>query len=325
MGLTRGNTEVINIYTNKALTANGLNPISEGFPLGEAWLRLILRLNLAVVIGTGTGPITEGELNLLKGLSFKTSAGEMIYNSIPGRPMYRLDHLRSKAAPPKDAIAAADGTYRVKYNIWFVDPLLARPEDFLLNSGRYNSVQLSLLLGGLADLFTTVGTATLSITCDLLVERVRGVLPKEIHPVEYTEIGLLTPVDPASQQKIDLERSGNLAIKRLMVMASNSATSGVPFSGTPSDTTIDKIGFDTDRGELFNKVPWKVLNSMNKQEYNLEAAMAGYTMIDFCKDGSKMSAVGSGGFSRFRVFWDNGTLSTSLVSAVYDGLRPLKI
>jgi len=324
MGLTRGNTEIITVFQGKPISANGLTSLSEGFPIGEAWVRLILRLNFGIVIGTGTGAITEGELNILKALTFKTSAGEICYNAIPGRPLYRLDHIKSHAAPPKDAIAAADGTYRVQHSLWFVDPILARPEDFLLNTSRYNRLQLDLNMGGLADLFTTVGTATLAITADLLAERIRGLLPKEITPVEYTEIGLLSPVDPASQQKLDLERSADLAIKRILIGAHNSAIAGVPFSGTPSDTTIDKIGFDTDRGELFNKIPWRILNGINKQEYALETAITGIDVIDFAKDGSKMSAVGSGGFSRFRIFWDNGSLSTSQISAVYDGFRPLK-
>lgn len=324
MGLTRGNTEIVNVFIGKAITANGLTPLSEGFPIGEAWTRLILRLNLAIG-GTGfSGAITEGELNILKSLTFKTSAGELCYNAIPGRPLYRLDHVKSHAAPPKDAIADSAGTFRVQYSLWFIDPLLARPEDFLLNTSRYNKFMFDLNMGGLADLYGTVGSATLAITADLLVERVRGILPKEIAPVEYNEVGLLSPVDPASSQKIDIEKSSDLAIKRLLIGSNNSATAGIPFSGTPADTIIDKIGFDTDRGELIQKMPWRILNSLNKQEYALESAIAGMTLIDFCKDGSKMSGVGSGGFSRFRIFWDNGTLSTSQISAVYDGFRGLK-
>jgi len=324
MSITRGNTELVNVFTGRPINLNAPNSFSEGFPLGEAWLKLVLRLNLAIIIGTGTGPISEGELNILKGLTFKTSMAEIGYNAVPGRPLYRLAQVKEGSAPPKDAIAAADGTYRVQYHIWFVDPRMIRPEDFLLDSKRYNRVQLDLNVGGLADLFTTPGTATLTVTADLYIERIRGILPKEISPVEYSEIFIPPPVNPTSQNYVDIERSNDLAIKRLLICAQNSAVLGTPFSGVPADTTIDKIGFDTDRGELFNKVPWRMLNTQNKQDYQLEAAIVGVTIIDFIKDGSKMSAVSGGGFSRFRIFFDNGTLSNSQISIAVEGFRPLK-
>lgn len=324
MSLSRGNTELVNVFTGKALNNGALNSINEGFPLGEAWLRLILRLNIVLTNTTGTTPISEGELSLLKALTLKTSMGEIIYNAVPGRPLYRLDEIKTGTPGVKDAISATAGTFRVQYNLWFVDPLLIRPEDFLLNSIRYNRIQLDLLMGTIADLLGTPGDGAITVTADLYVERIRGILPKEVGPVEYTEVSCPSPVNPSSQQFMDIERSNDLAIKRMMVFAQNSATIGTPFSGTPADTTIDKIGFDTDRGELFNKVFWRMLNSQNKLDYRLASAQTGIALIDFCKDGSKMSAVSGGGFARFRIFWDNGTLSTSQVSCAMEGFRPLK-
>jgi len=324
MSLSRGNTELVNVFTGKALNNGALNSINEGFPLGEAWLRLILRLNIVLTNTTGTTAISEGELNLLKALTLRTSLGEILYNAVPGRPLYRLDEIKSGTPAVKDAISATAGTFRVQYNLWHVDPLLIRPEDFLLNSIRYNRIQLDLLMGTVADLLTVVGDSAITVTADLYIERIRGILPKEVGPVEYSEISIPSPVNPASQQYIDIERSNDLAIKRLMIFAQNSATSGTPFTGTPADTIIDKIGFDTDRGELFNKVFWRMLNSQCKLDYKLASPQTGITVIDFCKDGSKMSAVSGGGFARFRIFWDNGTLSTSQISVALEGFRPLK-
>ncbi len=324
MSLTRGNTELVNIFTGRVMTVGGISSINEGFPLGEAFTKLILRLNIDVVIGTGVGPISEGELNLLKAVTLKTSMGEVLYNAVPGRALWRLDEIKSGQAGVKDSIAAATGIYRSQYALWFIDPLLIRPQDFLLNTMRYNRLQLDIILGTLADLFTTVGTATMSVTADLYAERIRGILNPNIAPVEYTEVSIPSPVNPASQQFTDIERSNDLAIKRISVFSHNAAVSGTPFSGTPADTTIAAIGFDSDRGELFNKVFWRMLNTQNKQDFKLPSPQVGITHIDFCKDGSKMSAVSGGGFSRFRVFWDNGVLSTSQISIVVEGFRPLK-
>lgn len=113
MSLSRGNTELVNVFTGKTLNNGALNSINEGFPLGEAWLRLILRLNIVLTNTTGTTPISEGELNLLKALSLKTSLGELLYNAVPGRPLYRLDELKSGQPGVKDAISATAGTFRV--------------------------------------------------------------------------------------------------------------------------------------------------------------------------------------------------------------------
>jgi len=324
MSLSRGNTELVNVFTGKPLNNGALNSLNEGFPLGEAWLRLILRLNIVLTNTTGTDAISEGELNLLKALTLKTSMGEIIYNAVPGRPLYRIDEYKTGTPGVKDAISATAGTFRVQYNLWLIDPLLVRPEDFLLNTIRYNRIQLDLLIGTVADLLTTVGDSVITVTADLYAERIRGVLDPKVSPVEYSEIYVPSPVNPASQTYCDIERSQDLAIKRMIIFAQNSATLGSPFTGTPADTIIDKIGFDTDRGELLNKVFWRMLNSQCKLDYRLASSQTGIVVIDFCRDGSKMSSVSGGGFARFRIFWDNATLSTSQISVAVEGFRPLK-
>lgn len=321
MGLTRGNSEIIKIFTNRTLNAGALNSINEGFPIGEAYRRLILRLAIALTVGTASGPISEGELNILKGLSFKTSRGWIPYNNVMGRPLFYLDKIKCRTSPVKDAIAATTATYYVNYNLWFADPLMMRPEDTVLDTSMFNRMQLDLLLGTIADLFTTPGTGTIILTADLMAERIRGKLPDKIKPKEYIEIGVPAPVNPANATELNLERSENLAFKRLFVQAANSTTAGVPFSGTPADTVIDSMGVDSDAGEMFNKIPWKILNAEGKAWYRQESANVGYVIFDFCKDGSKMSAILGGLYSRLRLFWDNGTLSTSQVSACYEGMR----
>src|SRR3989304_3300692 len=121
MSGSRGNTELVNVFTGKSLNVGALNVLNEGFPLGEAWLRLILRLNIVLTNTTGTTAISEGELNLLKALTLKTSLGELLYNAVPGRPLYRLDEIKTGQPGVKDAIAVTAGTYRIQYNLWLVD------------------------------------------------------------------------------------------------------------------------------------------------------------------------------------------------------------
>ena len=320
MGLSRGNTELVSIFQGKVLTVGGMNSINEGFPIGEAFNRFLLRVNIAVTIGTGTTPISEGELNILKSLTLTNSRGWELYKNCNGRALYRLDQIKRGIGLTKDAIAAATATYSVLYNLWLVDPLMIRPEDFILDSSFFNKLQLDLTIGTVADLFSTVGTSSIIVTADLIGEKVRGRLPAKVKPKEYTCIFQPSPVNPASATELNFERSENLLFKRILVQASNSVTAGQGFSGTPANTTIDKMGVDSDRGELMQKIPFTLLNRQLK-DYLMEAEGVGYVTFDFCRDKSKMSGIISGLYSRLRLFWDNGTLSTSQVSAIVDAVR----
>ncbi len=324
MGLSRGNYDLVKVFTGKTLAAGSLTPVNEGFPMGEAWARMLLVFHLAIVIGTGSGPVTEGELAIIKGITLRNSKGWNLFNNVPGRALYRLDQIKNGTMSPKTAIAAASATYDVYLYLNFIDKLMKRPEDTILDTSMFNKIQLEMNMGGLSDLFGTVGTATLAITLDCYIEKVRGRLPDNVKPRNYIEVGMPAPVNPANATDLNFERAENLAYKRLLVQAANSVTSGVGFSGTPADTTIASMGIDTDKGELFNKTLWPALNAIHKVDYEIEAALPGYAVFDFCKDRSIMSSVISGIYSRLRLIWDNGTLSTSQVSAIYDGLRKIQ-
>jgi len=321
MGLTRGNTEIIRVFTNRALNTNALNSINEGFPIGEPYRRLILRLYISLTHGTGATPISEGELSILKGLSLRTSRGWIPYNNVPGRALWYLDALQQETINIKTAVAAATAIYPVQYNLWFSDPIMMRPDDTILDTSMLSRIQMDLNFGGIADLLTTPGTDTIVLTGDLYAERIRGKLPDKIKPKEYREIACPAPVNPANVTELNLERSENQAYKRILVHVANSATSGTPFSGTSADTTIAAMGVDSDAGEMFNKINWPVLVALLKGDKAIETAPTGWALFDFCNDKSKMSAILGGLFSRLRVFWDNGTLSTSQVSCLTDCMR----
>lgn len=323
MGFSRGQTEIVKVFTSRALNVSALNSVNEGFPIGEAWRRMILVLYCNLTHGTGTTPTADGLLLFLKSLSLKTSRGWIPYLNVPGRALFRLDQARLNSLPVLDTFAAATAIYKAVINLWFSDPMMMRPDDFLLDSSMFNKAQLDLNVGSLADLLGTVGTDTAVFTYDLYIERVHGKYPAKFRPKEYPEVGCPSPVNPASATELNFERADNLAYKRILVQAANSVVSGQPFSGTPADTTIAAMGIDSDAGEIFNKIPWLPLNSIMKGDLEQETAVPGYAMFDFCKDKSKQSAILGGQYSRLRAIWDNGTLSTSQVSAVYDGFRKI--
>src|SRR5882762_2539772 len=119
--MSRGYDERPNLITGAALNTAGQTPFSKEFPMGEGWYQLLAVINIALVIGTGTTPITEGELMFIKNVLLRTDRGEILCN-LPGRAIWKIAALKNGALPYKDAIAAATATYRVHLPIYFCDP-----------------------------------------------------------------------------------------------------------------------------------------------------------------------------------------------------------
>ncbi len=313
--------ELVKMLTGKVLNVNGLNPITEGFPIGEAYRRIILVLYCNLTHGTGSGPVADGLLLFLKSLTLRTENGWIPFNGVCGRALKVLDQILTGTLPANSAFAATTAIYQAVFNLWFADPLMLRPEDTLLDTSVFNKMQLDLNVGSLADLLGTVGTDTAVFSCDLFVERVKGKLPDRARPLVYSEYFQPAPVNPASDTAMNLERSNDRRYKRIIAHAANSASVGTPFTGTPADTTISDMGVESDRGELIHRIPWNVLNAKMKSDFKVETALAGHAVFDFCQDLSNLSAVPSGIFSRLALKWTNGTLSTSQVSAVCQTLK----
>lgn len=321
----RGNTEIKEVFRARTLTNGAITRFSTEFPLGEGWYRLALRFNHALVVGTGTTPLSENNLRLVRSITLKTDRSEYVWNSVPARAIYRWDQMLRGAAALSTAIAAASATYSTLLNLWFVDPLAIKPEDTILNTARYSAITLEVGIGTITDVLGTPGTATIASTVDAYVERSKGPLPASVRPLLFTEYGVRVPVDPTTVQVIDMERASNLAYKRWQYFACNTTTvSGVPYSGDASDAILTDVTVDHDGGRPFETILHPVLNAINKQDYALETAVVGQGITDFVRDGSLNSQLYSGDKSRLRLLWSNGTLGTlPQMNLSYMGTRPL--
>jgi len=100
--------ETFPILQGAPLTMGIPNVFQNNIPLGEGWYRWRLRVNLNVVIGTGTGAITEGELLIIKRILFEPDVGEAPINA-SGRMLWKNAIRKSRTLPQKTAIAAATG------------------------------------------------------------------------------------------------------------------------------------------------------------------------------------------------------------------------
>lgn len=321
----RGYLEMANILTNGALVASGAVSFGKDFPLGEGWMKMLLRFSYVVVIGTGTGAVTEGELLIIKNVLLKTDRGEVLCN-LPGRALFKISIYQTGQVPRKDAIAAASATYRVTLPIQFADLRMNRPVDTALDTSRYNGISLQITLGGLTDLFTAVGTATLTAALDIEVERTLGKLPPRGKPIMHVSYDYRQPVDANTTTSIDLERSSDMAVKRLYVHSSTSGSAGVPWSGVNADTIQNVITLKDQNRFIQKERIHAMIQDGNKIDALLESAIAGVEVFDFVRDGAITSALATGNKSVLQYGWTNqgGVGANSIVSLTGEMVRTLK-
>lgn len=325
--------EIMNLLNGSALNANGVTTFGGvNFPMGEGWYEARLRVNYVIVIGTGAGPVTEGELLAIKAVTLRSDKGENFYLNMPGRAIYKIATLRAGSPPTKDAIAAASATYRVELPLYFADirgiggDKMRRPEDTVIDTARYSSMYLDVTMGGLTDLFTAPGTATVAITCDFEVTRTKGPLHPKAKPTAHITYFNRPNVDASAVTTIELERAADLAMKRLYVHSGTSGTAGVPWSGTNADSVQNLVTIKDERMDIVRNRIHEMIRNENKDQATLETALVGVELFDFVKDGSLPSAIYTGDRAALQYVWTNkaGVVTFASVTACVEGVRSLK-
>lgn len=322
----RGYTELINVVRGKSLTANGLNTVEVEFPIAGYYRAIHLIYKIALDVGTGDAPITDGEQHILKNVNMYTSNNDSLVKSVPGRGLFLLCASDIGKLPNHDNIAATDGTYEVHYPIYMSNPNGIKPDDTALKTDRYSSIKLELTNGGVADLLGTVGDAAITLTVDVIVERFiddqgsAGIIGNAIR-----EFSNISPVNPANQQFFDIERAKNFSLSRAVVQSANSATAGTAYSGTPANTVLSVI--DLEIGGQVNKSVYSNIAFTSLQKISFDwiqtVPETGVVYIDTARGGSLIENLYTGESSLFKIKWTNGTLSTSQISASIIGIRTL--
>jgi len=324
----RGYTERYASIVAQPLAVSGATVFGKEFPLGEGWYKVLVRINEIVVIGTGAGPVTEGELLFIKNVQLRSDRGEILCN-LPGRALYKIATYKTGEAPFKDAIAAASATYTVTVPIYFAENRtmdMLRMQDTILNTARYNSLILTVTIGSVSDLFTAPGTATVTATLDLEIERSFGPLPPQAFPLYHMSYDYRPPVDAFSLTTIDIERSADMAIKRLYVICGTGGTAGVPASGALADTIQNQVTVkDQNRFIEFNRYH-SMIQNQNKMDAQLELRMTGVEVFDYVADGSVVAALATAEKSVLQYTWTNqaGVAAGSIVTVFEEMVRTLK-
>lgn len=332
----RGSNERPNLISGAAMNNAGQTQFSKEFPMGEGWYAMSIVFNMVFVVGTGTTPITEGELLYIKNVLLRSDRGEILCN-LPGRALWKIAALKNGALPYKDAIAAASATYRVHLPIYFCDPeggpfQMNRPEDTVLDTARYNSLSMQITLGSVADLLTTPGTSTVATTIDVEVERSQGALPGDRSkpgsgglPVAHINYDFRPPIDANSLQFIDIERSSDMSLKRVYIHSSTSGVAGTPWSGTNADTVIAVLQIKDQTRFIEKDRIWRQITYQNKMDSMLESILTGVGVFNFVADRALTSAMATVDKSVLQATWTNGTApALSIVTLTQEGIRSLK-
>lgn len=321
--------ERVNVLRGAPMNIGGRTVFSKELPVGEGWHRLNMKFSFTVTIGTGTGPRAgTGLLQIIRNVLLRTDRGEQPCNA-PGHLLYFINWINSGVTPQVSTLAAANGTYDVYLSIPFVGKRLARPNDTILDTARYNTVSLDINLGNVADLYTTPGTATVTCALDLSLVRTRGILPEEARPRYYVEYNFRQPVDAATTTSIDLERSPDLSYQRLYLNTMSSGTAGLPFYGTPANTIISRSTLKDQSSFIVNDEVFNSVRAANAQTFALTQnpdGINGLNVFSFIDaDGSVQSSLFSGDKSILQHTWVNDTApANSIVTMGTEGIRLLK-
>lgn len=314
------------IINNRPLNLGRANPISSeitGMGGREGWFALLAEIAITLTVGTGTGAISEGELNFIPNITFATDVDKESHNAA-ARALYRLAHFERRSAPLKDAIAASNGTYRVAVPLMFYDEMSLNPFESILDVSRYKSAELNITLGSVADLLTTPGTASATAALTLSVIKTRGPLSEALRPVVYPQYRQLAQT-PYGNLKTALPRQPDLRLRRLYWMNSTSFVTGVPFSGTPADDSIRDISIEHQAGYEFKFLQRQQL-AEDFAAYFGVTRPAGWYGLDFMKDGDFDNSflTDPNSVSSLDMTWKTDSGTAAMVNPIINGAQALK-
>jgi len=318
-------TEFIQLLTADVIQQGQTKTYSNIFPLGgEGYRKLRLTFYHTVVIGTGATPIVLSEYNIIKNISFRTDRNETTHK-LPAQGLYYFNWLFNHVEPRHDAMAAASAVYKSVVDIPFSFPFIARAEDLQLDSDRYESVELEVQLGTIADLFGAPGTATNATTLDISLVRSKACMFEGGKPKFLPYIKHLPPFDPTARAYADIESAVDLNLFGLFAVAQSGGTvvAGVPFTGVNIDC-LDLITFRDNLNDFIKGVNINALAEERKQ-YALTDLTGLYPFV-FTQEGTFMSAYWTGKKSeiKFEIGSVIGAPATPQVDLVIFGMRDLK-
>jgi len=321
----RGRLEKNIFFNSTPLIVGGLTTFQQNFPLGRIVTRMMMRFNFVFAAGTGSGALTEAFLRIIENIHFSTDVDGLCVNA-GGRALWRrAQFLNGGTLPPADAFTGSTGTYRVDIPIYFSDPRMGEFADLsALDTTRYNNVLLQISLGGLSRLLGTPGTATVTATVDIGWEQY-AYYDEDERPAVYPFFTTRPSVNPNNQQFMELERSSDLDIKRIMIFTSDNTDI---WQGTANSAVIATLSIFDNYGHVgLNGQPDDVIQRNNVETYSIDGGLIipGLMVHDYVLGGDPLTAEHSGNKSRYQVVWTNDTPTGMFVHGAIDGVKKLDV
>jgi len=315
-------------YVFNQVSLNNASPTILGgaapFPFGQIYKTMFLEFYLTLANTTGTGAIAEGELSIVKNILIKTDKHDILVNA-SGRSLFYRARKVMRTTPYKDAIAVTAKTYKISIPIHFSNKQLRRPDDTGLDTAGVSSLDLQVTMGDVGDLLGSVGDAVVTCKLNVTVEKTLYGADASNMPIMQSYIVDLPPVDTASLQYFELEKTMSLGLLDIMAFTTDAALAGSKFSGTPANDVVASWNFEDNIRQVFQNITGDNIQFDNKDEYELETLPTGQYIFTFAKDKSVWSAYPVGGKSRVQLNWINGAnVTTPLqVTALIDGVKTL--
>jgi hypothetical protein len=317
-------TELIRIFSGRTVSSSQPFIVDTGFPFGGLIRKLNLVLHFTVDINSDTGLSQEGLKAFVRNILFRGGNDHFVKN-VCGKALFEYAQDVTGTSPGVDTVSDADGTYSLSIPLLFADDRMLKPNDTAIDARRYASTgfHFEITAGSISDLVSSHTDGTVAVTADLYAEMEQG-LTEPIGgpgmPKGYRSYEQPAPIDPSATTIFELEKNVQKFYRRFLLQAANSATAGLPFSGTPANTTLANLTFQSNIRTHMNAMPEWNLRQKNKEDYQRETVATGRYIIDLVRGGSNFEMLNADPklLTTLQIQVGNGTLSTSQVSAMLD-------
>jgi len=204
--------ERVTVIQAQVLPPAATTTISSVLPLDRCgWYSL--RLCFTAVLAAVLTPFADGIYRFIKGITIRTSRGEVLLNNVPGMALYRMNQILYGKSPYHQEHLAAGGTFTGVLDIPFTFPFLKRKEDTIVDTGRYSNIEIQITTGALA-VFAPAAPATCPVTMGLEIERTLSPFAKDgkSKPLALPYITTYPCIATAVTLQYDLESALDLGL-----------------------------------------------------------------------------------------------------------------
>lgn len=323
------------VLTGEPLAPGVVRVFTNIFPLdGCGWYKI--RLTLSSALAAIVAPYADGFYRWIKGITVRTSRGEVLVNNVSGMALYRLNCYLDHCAPfHTPLLAAGNAQANAILDIPFTFPFLNRPEDTIFDSGRYSNLELQISTGTLADLSVAGAVGFTAVTLGIEIISTLSAFYNDGagKPVSLPYIGTYPLVHVDVRPFWDLESSLDLGFFGFFIYCHDA--SGIPFCNVAagSDALTAVVLQDTVRTWL-NNIDFRSFQQERQKllPFNLYAAIAATEIPTteigmyphlFVKQGSVNEVYPTGKKSAIQLRFTDATATNEADLCVF-GMRALR-